>query len=297
MRETTIARRRFIGGLAALGASGLLVACGDSDGGGSSPTTTTADDEALGVLRMFGDGTGTVISDGRPQRMPWGLANRFGPLVGDDTPAAMTAIITLGGAQVGSPVEVARHDVGVPVPYYPVTATFDEPGLYDLRFEFDGTAVDSSFTVVAPEDTTLLQPGQSVPAVDTPTTADARGVDPICTRAEEICPFHDVTLSEVLGTGPVVLLVSTPAYCQTAVCGPVLDLLIEETEAFSSITAIHAEVYTNPEDNLEEVAPIVDALGLPFEPSLLTIDASGAVVRRIDNVYDRGELAAALAEL
>ena len=63
---------------------------------------------------------------------------------------------------------------------------------------------------------------------DTPTFDDARGVDPICTRSPEPCPFHDRTLTDVVESGePVALLISTPGFCQTAICGPVLELLME----------------------------------------------------------------------
>ena len=45
---------------------------------------------------------------------------------------------------------------------------------------------------------------------------DPRGVDPICTREPEVCPFHDITLTEALAAGkPVVYYVGTPAFCST----------------------------------------------------------------------------------
>ena len=43
-----------------------------------------------------------------------------------------------------------------------------------------------------------------------------------------------------------------------------------------------------------ELAPIIDAYGLTFEPCLFVADASGRVQARLDNVYDRVELRQAL---
>ena len=79
-----------------------------------------------------------------------------------------------------------------------------------------------------PADVAIPQVGAPLPPFDTPTVEDGRGVNPICTR-EPACPLHDVsTQSSALSAGqPVAYLIGTPAYCQTAVCGPVLDLLLD----------------------------------------------------------------------
>ena len=42
------------------------------------------------------------------------------------------------------------------------------------------------------------------------------------------------------------VLLATPAYCQTSACGPILDLLIEEAGGRDDLIVIHAEVYKNP---------------------------------------------------
>jgi hypothetical protein len=92
-------------------------------------------------------------------------------------------------------------------------------------------------------------------------------------------------------------------FCQTAVCGPVLDLLRAEADARPELTFIHAEVYANA---LEvggilnegiEVAPAVDTLGLNHEPSLFTVGADGVIVERIDFTFDGTELAEVLDRL
>jgi hypothetical protein len=90
--------------------------------------------------------------------------------------------------------------------------------------------------------------------------------------------------------------VSTPAFCQTAICGPVLDLLVERSAALSDrVTFLHVEVYTD--DTASETTPTVDALGLRHEPSLFLADAGGTVRRRLDYTFDATELDDALREL
>jgi hypothetical protein len=144
---------------------------------------------------------------------------------------------------------------------------------------------------------TVIQPGAALPAVATPTVGDARGVDPICT-ADPVCPLHDVTVAEALEEDrPLALLVSTPAFCQIAICGPVLDVLLGITGDHPDVRFLHAEVYAHPEQDLDVHAPIVDELGLTFEPSLILVGRDGRVVERLDTIYDAGEASEALTRL
>ena len=133
-----------------------------------------------------------------------------------------------------------------------------------------------------------------MPAVETPTTTDARGVTPICTN-EPACPLHDVSLTEALAEGaPVALLLATPAFCQIAICGPVLDVLLDVRADHPGVRFLHAEVYAEPAKDLQTYAPIIAPLGLHFEPCLVLVGADGVVVDRIDTIYDRTELQARL---
>ena len=157
-----------------------------------------------------------------------------------------------------------------------------------------------AFEVHPPADVTLIGPGDPLPQLQTPTRADARGVKPICTR-EQVCPLHDHTVGEVRAAGkPTALLVATPAFCQVAICGPVLDLLLQVTDRYEDVGFVHAEVYRDPATSIEgddAYAPVVTDLGLFFEPVLLLADAAGTVVERVDAIYDIAELEAALGKL
>ena len=97
------------------------------------------------------------------------------------------------------------------------------------------------------------------------------------------------------------LVIATPEFCQTAICGPVLDLVIEALPDYPTITAIHAEVYADPlsgdDPRAGGLAPITDAFALSFEPTLYLMDATGTVVTRLDSVYDRVELREALDQI
>ena len=106
---------------------------------------------------------------------------------------------------------------------------------------------------------------------------------------------------------PTVLMVTTPGFCvQVDICGPSLDLLIDEAaqrDDFAGVNVIHAEVYAAPTDEeVGELAPIMAELttddeALWYEPVLFVADASGRITQRLDFAWDRTDLSAALDAL
>lgn len=299
----TITRRTLLAGAA--GAAGLVVlaACGgSSDGddegaGGDGSDRTTPSFFLSAVFPPEG-----LLVTGSEQRLPFTLADATGAPV-DDPPASLEfAVQTADGTAVGEPVTVDRHDQGIPTAYFPLLFEFPTAGDYQVTTTVDGAELDPRvFRVSEPDAVPVPQPGQPLIAVETPTTSDARGVDPICTRDPD-CDLHGATLTEVLGEGvPVALMIATPAYCQTAICGPVLDVLLSQEGAFPDVRMVHAEVYKNPEavDNIAEadLAPIIDTYRLSYEPVLFLANSDGTIARRLDTIFDETEVAEGLAAL
>ncbi len=285
----TIDRRTFLIGA---GAAGVLAACG---GGGSS-------NEEFFAARFFAPTS--VAADGTPQRTTWGIADQRGPLRLEDVPERVVVAIAQNGNLVAPRSDVFVRADGIPFPYYPVRTAFDEPGIYDIELSWNGGVVQSVLQALDPAEVPLLMPGDAMPAVDTPTLDAARGVDPICTRPE-ICPFHTATLAEALSDGlPTVLIVGTPGFCATAVCGPMVDLVIDaHSTRDGAFSAVHGEVYEDPQllaDQTAVTTAVMDATGLSeagFEPAIFLIDADGVLVERFDNVVDRTELAESIDAL
>jgi hypothetical protein len=165
----------------------------------------------------------------------------------------------------------------------------------------DGTPATSAIQVGTGGDAKVPQVGDQLISVDTPTTADHRGVDPICTRMPQMCSLHDVNLTDALKAGqPIAFLISTPEFCQIGVCGPVLELLLEQHAKRPQFSMVHAEVYkqVDPQKGISsaELAPAVQAYNLTYEPALFVATAGGTIVERLDNVFDRAEISAALAK-
>jgi hypothetical protein len=109
--------------------------------------------------------------------------------------------------------------------------------------------------------------------------------------------MHDVSLDEALADGrPIMLMFATPAYCQTAVCGPAVDTLqeIADSRDWGDVAFIHAEIFT---DAGITVAEHVRAWELPSEPWLFSIDGDGEIVRRLDGPMIAQELQELAEEL
>jgi hypothetical protein len=243
---------------------------------------------ARSLVKFFGS---DVLISGIEQRATFGIGDAEG-VVSGDVPAALDFLITAENAEGGPTVAVDSRREGLPRPYYPLLFTADAPGVYTVSTVIDGQRIEAAVQVNAPDQVALPQPGQPMIPLDTPTAAAPNGVNPICTR-ESQCPLHEVTLTAALGEGrPIALLISTPRFCQVAICGPVLDVLLSQQAAFPDVRMVHAEVYTD--ETTQVLAPVIDAYGLTYEPALFLARSDGSIETRFDNIFDATELELAL---
>ena len=279
------------------GAAGtvVLAACGSDSASTSStggPEPSAADPSpGLALVRFFDDPS---VTTGSSRRLVFGLADLDGTLRAAGPAEVSAVLLDASGAEVASTTG-RRRDVNLPRAYYEFRVDVPRAEVYTLRVTSDGATGDGSFTVATPGSLSFPGPGDRLAPFDTPTIVDARGVDPVCTR-QPACPFHDVTLTDALAAGtPVVYLVGTPAFCQTGICGPVLDVMMAVAQDYPSLKFLHAEVYTD--NTATEAAPAVGAAGLSFEPVIFLTDAAGQIVERLDVIIDESELREHLTNL
>jgi hypothetical protein len=293
-----VSRRRLLASAAGdMGVGALLAACGGSDGTGTETQAGGTDDAGSGeaasnftvVQRFQSDSIGTG-----PVRLPFSLADDQARLL-TSGPARLKGEVRNEQGNLVATLDLPRRGDTLGAPYWTVELDIPKRGLYDFTLEGQ-TGDPTPFIVEDPAKITVPVAGTPLPPFDTPTTADARGVDPVCTRLDGACPFHEVTLSDALAAGkPVVYLVGTPAHCSTGTCAPGLEFLIEASKAYTgSAVFVHTEVFADQAGT--KVAPAVTALGLTYEPVIWIADATGTVQRRIDVVWDLEELSAVLAD-
>jgi hypothetical protein len=286
-------RRSF---LLAGASAAVLAACG-SGGKSSTSGPSSGSPSSSGALTMVSFSDSTALTPGSPQRLTFGFADADG-VVTDKPPAPTVDFTVVLGDQTVATLKAAAHQTDLPRPYYPVVFTPPSPGDYTVRAVVNGTTLQSPIQI--PASTKVVGAGQKMIPLDTPTTADPHGVQLVCTR-DPMCPLHDVTLKTALGGGtPIAFLVATPKYCQTAICGPVLDVVLKQKDQFPQVKMLHAEVYPSDaaaQPGHQQVTEAVTAFGLTFEPALYLAKPDGTIVNRIDTIFDGVELHDALAQL
>jgi hypothetical protein len=129
------------------------------------------------------------------------------------------------------------------------------------------------------------RPGQRPPAIHTPTAADVGGdLSQITTRIPPDTQ-NKVDFADALGKEPIILLFATPQFCQSRVCGPVVDVAEQVKQVYGDKAAfIHMEIY-NENDPAKHVRPQVAAFHLPSEPWLFAIGRDGRVQDVIEGAF------------
>ncbi|HEY3193077.1 MAG TPA: hypothetical protein VGJ61_09850 [Solirubrobacterales bacterium] len=142
----------------------------------------------------------------------------------------------------------------------------------------------------------MPQVGQRPPAVHTLTAGEVSDISQIDTRVPPD-DMHSDDFADVLGKKPVVLLFSTPALCQSRVCGPVTDIAEQVKQEFGDRVAfIHQEIYNNNSIN-DGPRPQMTAFHQNTEPWAYVIDRSGNVSTVLQGPFSVQELEVAVRKV
>lgn len=134
------------------------------------------------------------------------------------------------------------------------------------------------------------QVGQKAPLIHTPTPDDVGGdLSKITTRIPPDTQ-NRVDYADVFGKEPIVLLFATPQFCESRVCGPVVDVAEQVKQVYGDKAAfIHMEIYED-NDPSKDVRPQVEAFHLPNEPWLFAIGRDGRIKAAIQGAFGVEEL-------
>jgi hypothetical protein len=131
----------------------------------------------------------------------------------------------------------------------------------------------------------IPRPGEQAPLIDTPTAKSVGG--DLANLTTRIPPDtqNKVNYAEVLGKEPILLLFATPKFCQSRVCGPVVDIAQQAQHQFEGkANFIHMEIY-NENDPSQGVRHQVRQFHLPSEPWLFAINREGVVSAVIEGAF------------
>ncbi|HRW03516.1 MAG TPA: thioredoxin family protein [Caldilineaceae bacterium] len=278
----------------------LLVACGrDEEVGTASPPTTpvTAVGTDVSELQI------SVVSDdfavGTP-RVPFILYN--GPSRVSD--AQQVKVTAFDLAQEPAKAEWTGWATGYgdyAVPYWVVYPDLPRAGNWGLFAQIalaDGRSTEAQFVVEVLEQSRYPSIGDIPPHSENRTLTTEPDIKKLTSAFDPNPAFYQMTVKEaVANEQPSVVVFSTPGFCQTAFCAPVLGSSEEVYTSFGDqANFIHIEVYKqfNPELVLaDEMAE----WKLMTEPWTYVLDRDGRVVARFGGPVSPRELTAALESL
>jgi hypothetical protein len=139
--------------------------------------------------------------------------------------------------------------------------------------------------------------GQRPPRIHTPTPQSVGGdLSKLTTRIPPEV-MNKADFADVLGKKPIVLLFATPQFCESRVCGPVVDVATQVQRDYGDKAEfIHMEIY-NDNDPGKGVRPQIRAFHLPSEPFLFVIDRNGVIRTEIEGAFNVAELTKAVKEV
>lgn len=192
--------------------------------------------------------------------------------------------------------------------FYIVTPTLTRAGIWGVAIAAtDAAGKQSTARVQFSVDATGTTPaiGTAAPSVRTPTLADVGGdVKKISSDPNPDPSLYTESIDQALAARePFVLAFATPAFCRSAECGPTLDVVKAAIKA-NPIRGINVEPYQlswangrlQPVLQNGDFVPVdaTNAYGIPTEPWIFVIGASGHVVASFEAVVAPEELAAAI---
>lgn len=219
----------------------------------------------------------------------------------------------------GSPVS-ASSDVPAPLDdpllagVYAARVDLDRPGYWGLRViarTEDGSLREGRTVLLVRPTAEVVDVGDVAPLVANATLADVRAgrvepsaLDSRLSAADDADPaaiLHATTVADALAAGrPVVVVVATPVYCQSRVCGPLTDTMVAVAERHADrVTVVHLEVWRDfAAQRLNDAAAAwIQSEAGGNEPWVFLVGADGRVVARWDNVLDLAELESLLSDL
>lgn len=158
-----------------------------------------------------------------------------------------------------------------------------------------GTA--TTFSVLP--NTPMPRAGEPAPATSTDTIASA-SLASLTTDDDPDERMYRTSIDEAVAAGkPTAIVFSTPEFCTTDVCGPLLDEIKARIDDNPGTQFVHVEVYEDVNENDGELIPRDAVLewGIATEPWVFFIESDGTVAAAYEGLMSSREIDTALAAL
>jgi hypothetical protein len=189
-------------------------------------------------------------------------------------------------------------------------------GIYVARLKFDVAgswlaeitaqrAADGAHAVIHLPFNVIANPvvpavGQPAPRSHNPTAKDVPDVSYI-DSGNPPDDMHQISIADAIAQGrPTLVIFATPAFCQTATCGPEVKVVQSLEPAYQArLTFIHVEIYRDykPDPTKRQFAQTVLDWRLQTEPWIFLIDSKGIIRARFEGPTATDEVKAAIDQL
>lgn len=196
---------------------------------------------------------------------------------------------------------------------YASDVVFPHPGRWGTQFEVtfpDGRSETAGVPYDVLETSSTPMIGAPAPVIDSPTAEDVGGdLSLISSDPQPVDRLYELSILDAIeADAPAVIAFVTPAFCQTATCGPTLEKVKVVAEGHPEVNFVHVEPYLMHVQNdylqplLSEqgglqAAPWTVVWGLRTEPYVVVLDAAGVVQAKFEGAITVEELEDALAAL
>ena len=184
---------------------------------------------------------------------------------------------------------------------------FPSAGRWGTRFYAtfpDGTTETVRVDYDVWEETTTPPIGAPAPLIDSPTAADVDGdIRRISSDPDPVERFYELSILDAIEDDkPAVIAFVTPAFCQTATCGPTIEKVKEVAASHpDDVNFVHVEPYLMwmkdgylqpmlSEEGWLQSAPWTERYGLRTEPYVMVLDAEGLVRGKFEGAITVEEL-------
>jgi hypothetical protein len=320
-----IGRRAFLRTTAALSAGGAAawaLACSGSGGGDATSTPETSPTFELATPSPGGIQPRRLTSEfvvNEPNRFLIGLLGPDGRLVeeagvnlrfykigADNTTGTFRRSGDATFLKLSVPGAHAHDSTGddlandSEVSFYGAVTPFEEAGPWGVELTITPKAGGTKTQLQLPFDVLAAYKtpanGAQAPASVNDTVQTTTDPANLCSRDPQ-CPLHDKVIADLVGKGrPLVVQFSTPAFCETRFCGPVLEVLLEQVPAYQDrIDFVHIEVWQDYQ--LKKLRPAIGDWKLESEPYTFFVKGDGTVASRLEAIFTSAELKQELDKL
>lgn len=288
---------RWLAGVAALALA--VAACGsnddeiiDSSTVGSGAGSNASLDKAVVVVANSPD---TLTTRGDQRVMVALLGD--GPqqfLGGPDVPATFqfeSEDKSIVEDVQGTWLSATGATLGLYVTHY----TFATPGVWAVRLK--GGDDQSMATILVADDSSVPDVGDPAPPSQTLTATAGADLSTISTDPDPDPAFYQLSVADAVNSGkPSVIAFATPAFCQTALCGPTMDIVKEALAGRTDVQVVHVEPYDIAKAQAGDLVPIeaMTEWNLATEPWVFVVGADGKIAASFEGIMGEDELVKAV---